>query len=510
MTTATPHPFLAPLLGDFSSIVGETSTAIKAIRRHLEGGAKVRTLRVRPEYAVFEVSEFTVKAFRRGVMAKVSALKFSAAGREWATANEARKRSIPIATPVGVIATPEFTYYLSAKVPDAEYLQDVFRDETAVEVRGFAAFVAGLHDAGLVQESHPLKSILMTEGSQFFVGDLRREEFHDSLDETTRLEHIAYLSLCFPKVSAVMQRRFFRAYAKTALPNADEKSTVRKVLARSIAMQFELNTAKVSGCTTASTAIATAQRDGVQIAMFRQAESIEVRELEGVVAGAQGHEWEQLLREHFNLHVGHDRLWNIKCPIKHGGHAAVRRRIEATWGRLLELNAIQVQTPTPLAVLIEPELVRVFGSSVGPLQSLAKKRAHDDLELFEELSQQLIRMHRCGVFFLPIDAAELIKGLNFCRDEAARRMVVLTAPDHMFRGRPTTLGQQAVASLGRIGHTVMTYVGERQMKELVWGYARQLRLNQNDTDMLLKEAQRNPTGQTLVMTQGLERSNGDA
>jgi hypothetical protein len=82
----------------------------------------------------------------------------------------------------------------------------------------------------------------------------------------------------------------------------------------------------------------------------------------------------------------------------------------------------------------------------------------------------------------------------------------LTAPDHIFRGSPTTLGPQAVASLGRVGRTVREFAGERPMKELIWSYARVLRLNHWDTEALMDEAKRIPTGNTLVMTRGIEKS----
>ena len=100
----------------------------------------------------------------------------------------------------------------------------------------------------------------------------------------------------------------------------------------------------------------------------------------------------------------------------------------------------------------------------------------------------------------------LAEGFSVASKRRGGRQLVLTAPDHIFRGSPTTLGPQAVASLGRVGRTMLEFAGERQMKELVWSYARVMRLNFNDTDALLDEARRVPTGNTLVMTRGIERS----
>ena len=86
------------------------------------------------------------------------------------------------------------------------------------------------------------------------------------------------------------------------------------------------------------------------------------------------------------------------------------------------------------------------------------------------------------------------------------REFVLTAPDQLFRGTPSLLGTQAVASLGRVARALLDAMGERATKELVWSYARALFLNPFDTQMLIEEAARVPTGRTLVMTRGIEKS----
>ena len=103
-----------------------------------------------------------------------------------------------------------------------------------------------------------------------------------------------------------------------------------------------------------------------------------------------------------------------------------------------------------------------------------------------------------GHSWLPLETATLAEGLSVASARRGARTVMLTAPDQIFRGSPTALGPQAVASLGRVGRTLLEHSGERQMKELVWSYARVLRLNHFDTSALLNEARRVPTGNTLV------------
>lgn len=97
-------------------------------------------------------------------------------------------------------------------------------------------------------------------------------------------------------------------------------------------------------------------------------------------------------------------------------------------------------------------------------------------------------------------------GLRVATPVRGGQTLVLCAPDHIFRGTPTSLGPQAVASLGRVARAVTTQAGERAMKELVWSYARALRLGLGDTQALIDEAKRVPTGNTLVLTRGIERS----
>lgn len=65
---------------------------------------------------------------------------------------------------------------------------------------------------------------------------------------------------------------------------------------------------------------------------------------------------------------------------------------------------------------------------------------------------------------------------------------------------------QGIASLGRVARALSEASSERVGRELVWSYARLLRLNRFDGEMLAQEASRVPTGKTLVMTRGIERS----
>jgi hypothetical protein len=154
-------------------------------------------------------------------------------------------------------------------------------------------------------------------------------------------------------------------------------------------------------------------------------------------------------------------------------------------------------------------VMSLYARVPGTLGSLLDRKDVDSLHLFERLGRELVRLHRFGCFFLPLETDKLAEGLSVASRRRGGLELELTAPDHIFRGSPTTLGPQAVASLGRIGHTLLEFGGERQMKETIWSYARALSLNLNDTQALLDEARRVPTGNTLVMTRGIERSRLD-
>jgi hypothetical protein len=176
------------------------------------------------------------------------------------------------------------------------------------------------------------------------------------------------------------------------------------------------------------------------------------------------------------------------------------------WGRLLELDSLSARAPEPLACLCKTDSIVALGRVNGRLESLAAHKHDRDWKLVDELAHELARLHGAGLFCLPAESAQVMAALSVAVTQTGGREFVLTAPDQLFRGTPTLLGTQAVASLGRVARAVSEALGERATKELIWSYARVHFMNPVDTQMLLEEAARVPTGRTLVMTRGIEKS----
>jgi hypothetical protein len=256
--------------------------------------------------------------------------------------------------------------------------------------------------------------------------------------------------------------------------------------------------------------MARVQRPGALLLIYRRASNVDLQQLERPLAKAEPAAWADLLHQHFELRLGEGQVWKLKSPIDSVDEPASRRKLEALWGRLLELNAIRAPAPAPLACLLHPPTMSLFARLPGTLSPLFERKSQDVLEIYERLGRELVRMHRFGCFFLPLETETLAEGFGVAAKRRGGLELVLTAPDHIFRGSPTLLGPQAVASLGRVGRTVMEFAGDRAMKEVIWSYARVLRLGLFDTNALLDEARRVPTGNTLVMTRGIERSRLDA
>ncbi len=522
---------LRPLSGQVSLVEGHggAESALHALRDALARTDSVKTLRVRPGRAVFEVKttsgEFIVKAYEPGFMGKMSPARFCESGAEWRALELAARRSIPTATGLALLsakARPAVNYVVTQRIAGAAELEayleresDRLRDDARLQrkvVEGFAGLVAGLHKAGLLHRDLHLRNILISpprrgEDAQFYVVDLDEADFTGPMPPLAdRVANLAMLSLCFPMVSQATRRRFYVAYCRALGESELRRETIREIEERAIAREFELNTVRVATCTEPSSAIARVARGDTLLLIFRRASNADLEQLESPLAKAAPETWPQLLQDHFELRLGEGHLWKLKTPIEAVNGPPARRKLEAMWGRLLELNAIRAGAPAPLACLVQVPELAVYARLPGTLSPLMKLKDHGSLPFFEELGRMLVRLHRHGCYYLPLEPEVLAEGLNVCVDRRGRRTLVLTAPDHIFRGTPTALGQQAVASLGRVARAVSAQAGERAMKEMIWSYSRVLRLNHFDTGALLDEAKRIPTGNTLVMTRGIERS----
>jgi len=522
---------LKPLVGQCVVVDGDSGAeaAMAAIREALYQPDGFRTQRVRPGRAIYEFKtregEFIVKAFETRFMTRMSPLRFCPSGREWKTIRHAQARGIPTAVPVGLYSArgkPGGNYLVLERVSGAaEFEAYLERERERLRydvkllrglVRGFAEFIAGLHKGGLLHHDLHLRNILVRppragKSAEFFVIDLADEDLQPGTpSESLRRQNLAYLSLCFLDAPAVARRRFLREYRSRMGDQGVERDVAHDIESIAAQKQFDLNTVRIATCSEASSAMARVQRPETLLLIYRKASNADLEQLEKPLAAADPERWSELLHSHFELRFGEGSVWKLKSPIDSTDEAATRRKLEALWGRLLELNAVHADAPSPLACLLKPPVMSIFARVAGQLSPLVERKDHESLDLFEKLGRQLVRLHRFGLFYLPLDAEVLREGFSVASRRRGGRELVLTAPDHIFRGSPTLLGPQAVASLGRVGRTVLEFAGERQMKELVWSYARVMRLNLYDTNALLDEARRVPTGNTLVVTRGIERS----
>jgi hypothetical protein len=526
-------PLLRPLRGECAVVEARDGgeAALSAIREELARPEPtgLRTLRVRPGRAIYELKtgagDYIIKAFEPGFMARVSLMRFCPSGREWKSIEHARAKGIATSEALGLFSAkgrPGAHYLVLERVPGAVELDAYLereRDRLRTDVRlqravvnGFAGFIASLHKGGLLHHDLHLRNILVRPPRagappEFFVLDLAEEDFVAGVPaEAHRRQNLVYLSLCFLDAPAAARRRFLREYRRAMGDEGEERDVAHDLELLANQKQFDLNTVRIATSSEASSAIARVQRPGTLLLIYRKASNADLEQLERPLAKAGTADWGDLLHAHFELRFGEGQVWKLKSPIDSIDEPATRRKLEALWGRLLELNAIQAPAPSPLACLLQPPMMSVFARIPGALTPLVTHKGHDSLALFETLGRRLVRLHRFGCFFLPLEPAQLAEGLSVASKRRGGREVLLTAPDQIFRGSPTTLGPQAVASLGRVGRTVLHLAGERQMKELVWSYARVLHLNLFDTNALLDEARRVPTGNTLVMTRGIERS----
>lgn len=522
---------LRPLSGQVSLVAGQPGAEqlLHAIRDTLTRADGVRTIRVRPGRAVFELKtaegEFIVKAYEAGFMSRMSPGRFCASGNEWRALALAAKRGIATSRAVGLFSArgkPAVNYVITGRIAGATELEhyleresDRLRDDARLQrmvVEGLGQFIATLHKAGLLHRDLHLRNILVSpprrgEPVHFHVIDLDEADFATPVPSLAdRRANLASLSLCLPSVPQPARRRFLAAYSEAMGDNEPLRAAVRDIEYLATVKQFELNTVRIATCSEPSSAIARVQRGETLLLIYRRASNADLEQLESPLAKAEPATWPALLQDHFELRLGEGHLWKLKSPIESGQTPHTRRKLEAMWGRLLELNAIRVSAPAPLACLVQAPEMCVYGRLPGTMTPLVKLKEHGNYMFFEELGRLLVRLHRHGCYYLPLEPEVIAEGFNVCVDRRGRRTLVLTAPDHIFRGSPTALGQQAVASLGRVARSIGACTGERAMKEMLWSYARVLRLNHMDSAALLDEAKRIPTGNTLVVTRGIERS----
>lgn len=526
---ASAMPALLLPLSEETRIVEGGDEALRisiALREALGSEGNCVVLRSRPGFASALVSTvegvFGVRVFECGFVARLSPLRFCASGREWRALWQCIDKGVPCARPVALLGgrgvsclVTERTANFTALNTWLERERPRLLEQPAI-VRGFvsglAVFVAALHRAGaLIRDLSAAQMAVRaprpgSERFEFQLLEIGESGLQATAPESARLANLGEFSLSLPGFPATLKLRFLREYLGSMGNAGSERAAVRSVQERARDRLFEVNTLRVAHCADPSPNQAVVVREGVTLLLNRAAPNAQLDALEEPLAATAPAQWEPLLTRHFEARIGEGGVCRIVSEIKPGDAGVARRRLEAIWGRLVELDGIAARSPRPLACVQLPGMLVALGRVNGRLESLAAHKHDRDWKLIDELAHELARLHGAGLYFLPAEAGQTMAALNVAILPGGVREFVLTGPDQLFRGTPSQLGTQAVASLGRVARALGEGMGERATKELVWAYARALFLNPFDTQMLMEEAARVPTGRTLVMTRGIEKS----
>lgn len=528
---ATAIPALLLPLREETRVVDGGDEALRvsiALREALATEGNCVVQRLRPGFAATIISTveglFSVRAFDSGFWARISPYRFCTSGREWQALWHCVDKGVPCARPVALLAArgQGIGYLVTERAANFVVLATWLERERArllsqpVLARAFvgalAMFVAALHRAGvLIRDLNPAQIAVRAPRSGTDRFELQLLEVGpDALDHATlepaRLANLGEFLLSFESWPATWKLRFMREYLGSFGSGSPELAALRAITASARARRFEQNTLRVALCAEPSLSQAVVQREGVTLLLNRAAPNAELQALEEPLASTPPLQWEALLTSHFESRLGEGALLKLVSPLKAGDAGVARRRLEMIWGRLLELDGLSARAPKPLACVWTPDSLVALGRVNGRLESLAAHKHDRDWKLVDELAHELVRLHGAGLFFLPAESALVLAALSVAVKPDGGREFALTAPDQLFRGTPTLLGTQAVASLGRVARAVTDALGERATKELIWSYARVHYMNPIDTQMLLEEAARVPTGRTLVMTRGIEKS----
>lgn len=523
---ASALDLLAPLLGDARVVEGgdEALRISIALREALRGEGNCAVQRVQPGYCAAQISTveglFAVQAFETGLLGRIAPRRYSAPGRQWRALWSCIDRNVPCARPVAVLLAGNVSY-LACERSSAFVAFNLWLAKERMRVlaepslarslaSGLAAFVASLHRAGaLLEDFNPGQIALRPPrpGSDRFEFQLLEIDSEPKVSsEAARLANLGEFALHFMRWPATVKMRFLQDYRALIGDTQPARSVLRMISERAQARQFELNTLLVAHCAEPSAAQVVVRRGDTMLLVSHRAGEGGLEELEQSLGEAQPAQWEALVTRHFESRAGEGAVCRVVTPLDASGKPPWQRRLESTWGRLLELDGLGARAPLPLACVATAQTLTVLGRVAGRIESLAAHRHDRDWKVIDELAHELVRWHGAGLYLLPGEAAQTLTALNVCVDERGARDFLLTSPERLFRGTPSQLGTQAVASLGRAARAVGEAMGERALKELVWSYARALYLNRVDADMLMEEAARVPTGRTLVMTRGIERS----
>lgn len=498
-----------------------------ALREALNVEGHCMILRAQKDLCVAQVStvegDFNVRAHESGFMARVSMRRFGASAKEWRALWQCIDRNVSCARPVALLTANDgradylVTERSSLFTPLPVWLEREHGQLMSYPAlarafaAGLAACIAALHRAGaLPLDMDPSQFAVRpprpgTQRFEFQLLEISADALASVADESRRLRSLGAFLLGFSRWPATLKLRFARDYRALLGDARPERDWIHAVVGNARQRQFDLDTLLVAHCAEASAMQAVVKRDGILLVVRRTVAPAGLAELEELLARSEAAQWESVLTGHFESRVED----GVVCRTVHA--AAERkygwdwRRIEASWGRLCELEAIGARVPKPLACVADLDALVVLGKVGGRLESLAAHRHDRDWRLVDQLARELARYHAFGLYFLPAAASQTLAALSVSVAPGGVREFVLTGQDQLFRGQPSQLGAQAVASLGRVARALGEGLGERALKELVWAYARAMFLKPDETKQLMEEALRVPSGRTLVMTRGIER-----
>lgn len=492
---------------------------------HVEGNCTI--LRAQRNLCVAQIAtvegDFNVRAHESGFMARVSLRRFGVSAKEWRALWQCIDRNVSCARPVALLTANDgradylVTERSSLFTPLPVWLEKeharLVSDPALARTfaAGLAACIAALHRAdALPPDLNPSQFAVRpprpgTKRFEFQLLEVSADALASEADEFRRLRSLGAFLLGFSTWPATLKLRFARDYRALLGDALPERDWINAVVENARQRQFDLNTLLVAHCAQASALQAVVEREGVLLLVRRTAAPDGLTELEELLARSEAAQWESALTSHFETRVEEGAVCRTVHAASERKDGWDWRRIEASWGRLCELEAIGARVPGPLACVASRGALVVLGKVGGRLESLAAHRHDRDWRIVDQLARELARYHAFGLYFLPAEASQTLAALSVSIAPGGAREFVLTGQDQLFRGTPSQLGAQAVASLGRVARALGDGLGERALKELVWAYARAMFLKPDETKQLMEEALRVPSGRTLVMTRGIER-----
>lgn len=517
------HPWLLTFLDGVRVVRGanDADVAMTEVASVLSGNPRIRMIDQTKNSVCVEVADWIITAVRGGVITRLLAGGQSAL-MLWQTLTSAIGRGVNVCRPVALVASRDepIRYVIQHRPKDAlgfaDWLmreKDRMSEQPVLERRvtkDFGAFVGDLHRLGYVSEMTLAQDLLIQPprngmAARFILRRLDPSGLRSrpaSVGE--RVKHLAALSLVFAGTSNTTRRRFLRRYCVRVEDEKRQSALAREVAVLSDDLQFERNARLVANCDRDSSLVRRVDAENITLLVNRTSSDAHWSELEGPLGQTPADDWADVIERHLALRFGDATIYQRFIASRRDSRDSTL--IQDHWGRWLELSVIGRFCPDPLACLVIPEGLILFGRTSGELHPVSGIRDVDRLDVFEAMGCALDQMHRFGVFIGAGDVDDMIRDWSLAIGPRGGRQLVFTGFGDTFRGTPNRLGSQALASLARVSRGVAQNAGMRQMKELVWAYARRNRLNALDTSHLMDEVRTIPVATNLVIHPGIRRS----